>query len=67
MTDYVQTKYVDESKPSIPLPVNDLDQVFTYSGGNVETITVVYMGVTYVQTFTYAGSNVIEISQWTPQ
>jgi len=67
MTQYVQTKYVSPTKPSIQLPVDDLDQVFAYDAGNVSTITVVYQGVTYVQTFTYAGSNVIEISQWTPQ
>jgi hypothetical protein len=67
MTEYVQTKYVSESKPSIQLPLNDLEQAFGYSGDNVTTITVVYQGVTYVQTLTYSGLNVTNISQFVPQ
>ncbi len=49
------------------LPLDSLAQSFTYSGANVETITVEYAGETYVQTFTYAGDNVATISGWEVQ
>lgn len=66
MSDTVRTKY-DPAFPSIELPVNDLEQTFTYSGSLVETITVEYQGVTYVQTFANDGVNITSISQWEPQ
>lgn len=53
------------------LPLNDLSQAFTYSGALVQTISVQYPApqypftlTTYVQTFTYSGSNLIGISNW---
>lgn len=49
------------------LPLNDLAQTFTYDGTFVETITVVYREVTYVQTFTNDGTNITGISVWTAQ
>lgn len=49
------------------LPIGDLAQTFTYDGTFVETITVVYRGVTYVQTFTNDGTNITDISVWTAQ
>jgi hypothetical protein len=51
---------------SIQLPINDLNQTFTYSGTSVLTASVTYQGVIYTQTFTYTGTNVTGISQWTP-
>ena len=45
----------------------DLDnaaQSFTYSGGFVATIVVVYRGNTYTQTFTNNGTNITAISNW---
>jgi hypothetical protein len=55
------------------LPLSSLDTTFTYAGDNVQTISVVYpsrqtgIETTYVQTFTYNGSNVTDISQWIAQ
>jgi hypothetical protein len=49
------------------LPIGDLEQTFTYDGDFVETITVAYHGVTYVQTFTNDGTNITNISVWTAQ
>jgi hypothetical protein len=44
------------------LPLGSLNQAFTYDGTFVETITVVYQGVTFVQTFTNDGTNITNIS-----
>ena len=52
---------------NVQLPVSSLEQVFTYDGDFVETITVVYAGVTYIQTFTNDGTNITNISQWVAQ
>lgn len=49
------------------LPLASLDTVVAYSGGNPTTFTVVYRGNTYVQTLTYSGTNVIDISGWIKQ
>lgn len=49
------------------LPLDSLEQVFTYTGTFVETITVEYQGNTYVQTFTNNGTNITEISGWVLQ
>lgn len=49
------------------LPVADLEQTFSYDGTFVETITVVYRGVTYVQTFGNDGTNITTISNWVAQ
>lgn len=49
------------------LPLAQLEQVFTYDGGFVDTITVVYTGNTYVQTFTNNGTNITEITGWVAQ
>lgn len=49
------------------LPLDSLQQSIGWSGGFVSTITVVYQGVTFIQTFTNDGTNIIAISQWIPQ
>ena len=47
------------------LPMASLSQVLAYDGSNnLQTITVTYLGHTYVQTFTMTGSNVTGISAW---
>lgn len=52
----------------VDLPIDNLEQNFTYNGsGLVETISVEYQTIEYIQTFTYAGSKVTEISQWVAQ
>lgn len=66
MTEYVQTQAANGS-PGIQLPISDLAQAVGYTGSNATTFTVVYQGVTYVQTFTYSGSTVTNFSQWVPQ
>ena len=48
----------------VELPLIALAQTFTYSGGLVATISCVYSGVTYTQTFTNNGTNITAISQW---
>lgn len=54
--------------PSTQLPVNDLAVLMGYGGTYVVTLTVVYQGVTYIQTITRDGSgNATAISQWVPQ
>lgn len=48
----------------------DLDNVeltFAYSGSFLMTITIVYAGETYVQTFTNNGTNITVISNWVVQ
>lgn len=52
---------------TVALPVCSLPMSFGYSGANLDTATVIYNGVTYVQTFTYAGDDLINVSAWVPQ
>lgn len=66
MSEYVQTQAAS-GYPSIALPISDLATTIAFSGGFVSTLTVVYSGITYVQTFTNNGTNVTNISQWVPQ
>lgn len=49
------------------IPLISAEQVFTYSGNFLSTITVVYAGTTYVQTFTNNGAKITEISGWVAQ
>jgi hypothetical protein len=51
----------------VGLPLDSLAQSFTYDGGFVDTITVVYSGITYIQTFENDGTNITNISQWEAQ
>jgi hypothetical protein len=52
----------------VNIPLADVPQAFTYDGNdNVTTITVVYRDKTYIQTFTYAGNNVTNITRWEVQ
>ena len=46
------------------LPLSSLAQQFVYSGNFISTITVLYAGKTYVQTFLNDGTNIIYISGW---
>jgi hypothetical protein len=46
------------------LPLDSLPITLAYSGSFVSTITTVYQGNTYVQTFTNNGTNITEISGW---
>lgn len=50
------------------LPINDLAVTLGYTSGFVTSQTVVYQGITYVQTISRDGSgNTTAISQWIPQ
>ena len=53
------------------LPTCSLAMTFGYSGSNLVTATVdyPYQGVAqlYVQTFTYAGTDIINVSEWVAQ
>lgn len=66
MSDYVQTAFAN-GYASIPLPISDLAVTFVYANGFVSTMTVVYSGVTYVQTFINDGVYITSVSQWVPQ
>lgn len=46
------------------LPLSSLAQQFVYSGSFVSTITVIYQGNTYVQTFLNNGTDITYISGW---
>ena len=46
------------------LPLDSLATQIVYSGGFVSTITVMYAGKTYVQTFLNDGTDIIYISGW---
>jgi len=50
----------------VDVPVDSLDQTFVYNGDNIDYIQVVYRGITYRQTYTYSGSTITAISDWTP-
>jgi hypothetical protein len=54
------------SSDGVALPINNLAATMTYTGEFLATITVVYNGVTYVQTYTNDGTFITAISQWTP-
>jgi hypothetical protein len=54
------------SSNGVALPIDNLAQVFTYSGSFIATASVVYNGITYTQTFTNNGTQITNISQWTP-
>lgn len=49
------------------LPLDSLPTAIGYSGGLPVTFTVVYRGNTYIQTFTYTGTDVTNISRWVKQ
>lgn len=46
------------------LPLSSLAQEFTYSGTFVTSITVLYQGNTYQQTFLNDGTDITYISGW---
>ena len=46
------------------LPLSSLAAQLVYSGGFISTITVIYAGKTYTQTFLNDGANIIYISGW---
>lgn len=49
------------------VPLDSLPQAFAYAGGFLSTITVVYRGTTYIQTFTNDGTNITNVSKWVQQ
>ncbi len=49
------------------LPLESLEQTFTYDGEFVETITIEYVAKTFVQTFVNDGTNITSISKWVVQ
>lgn len=51
----------------VALPIDSLAHTFTSSGGLIATDTVEYLGVTYVQTLTYASGVIETISLWVKQ
>lgn len=46
------------------IPLSSTPQSFSYSGGFISSITVIYQGKTYVQTFINDGTNIIYITGW---
>lgn len=51
----------------IVVPVDSLEQSYTYNGSLIDYIEVTYRGVTYRQTYTYSGSSISAISDWEAQ
>jgi len=52
----------------VQLDIASLPAEYGYDGsGNLTTITVIYRGNTYIQTFTYSGSNLVGSSNWIKQ
>jgi len=52
----------------VNLPIDSLNQTYTYTDGNVTSITVQYAGNTYKQTFNYTVGNVLSsITGWQKQ
>lgn len=56
-----------QANNGVMIPLSSAAQSFTYDGDFVATITVVYAGETYVQTFTNNGSEITDISGWEVQ
>lgn len=60
-----------QASDGTPLPIDDLPQVLAYttisSNPYLSTITVVFGLNTYVQTYTYTGTNLTGISRWVKQ
>jgi hypothetical protein len=69
MFETVITEDLDGNR--VELPVSSLAQTFTYDeNDNLETITVVYQGVTYVQSFTFTpvtNGKMLSSSRWVAQ
>ena len=51
----------------VVVPVESLEQNYTYNGAFIDYIEVSYRGVTYRQTYTYNGSHIATISEWEAQ
>jgi hypothetical protein len=49
------------------VPVDSLDHAFAYVNGTLSTDTVVFEGVTYVQTYTYTAGALTGMSKWVKQ
>jgi len=52
---------------TVAIPTCSLAMAFGYTGDNLSTATVVFQGITYIQTFTYSGDDLINVSSWVPQ
>lgn len=52
---------------NVMLPIDSLAQAFAYDTTFLSTITVMYAGNLYIQTFTNDGTNITNISQWENQ
>lgn len=51
----------------VNVPVDSLQQTLAYTDGVLTSISVIYLAVVYVQTYTYTTGNVTSISQWVAQ
>lgn len=49
------------------LPLDNLQQTLNYTSGVITSISVVYNGITFLQTFTRTGNVITSISRWVPQ
>ena len=49
------------------LPIDSLAVTIAYDGAFVQTLTTVYSGVTYIQTFTNNGTYITGWSEWISQ
>jgi len=51
----------------VQIPLDSVPLTFAYDGDFVDTITCVYRGLTYIQTFTNDGTNITAISPFMVQ
>ena len=56
-----------QASNGVLLPMDSLAQEFGYDGDFLETITVEYEDITYIQTFTNDGTDITAISKWVAQ
>lgn len=61
MADYVT------ASNGVQLEIAALAKTYTWVGGFMTAQTVVYSGVTYIQTITNNGTNITGISKWVAQ
>ena len=51
----------------VQLPLDSLAVTVAYSGSFVSTLTTIYSGITYIQTFSNNGTYITGWSSWTEQ
>lgn len=56
-----------QASNGVQLPLEDVPISLVFTGDFISTITCVYQGITYIQTYTNNGTNITAISAWIAQ